>query len=229
MPDIRIISRSSQPFTDRTEAGRLLGEALLDMKLKQPLVLGIPRGGLITALEIAKVVAGELDIMISRKLRAPFNHELAMGAITESGRVFLDENLVGALGVTSEYLEQEKSFQMKEIQRRLKLIRTVLPRIPFDGREVVVTDDGVATGSTMRSALWVAHQEHPARLVCALPVAPARTADELAKFCDSLVLLRMPDNFYAVGQFYTRFDQVEDDQVLDILRHEAERRRLEVR
>jgi putative phosphoribosyl transferase len=229
MSDIRIVSRSSQPFTDRTEAGRLLGEALLDLNLKRPLVLGIPRGGLITALEIARVVSGDLDIVLSRKLRAPFNPELAMGAITESGRVFLDDNLLGALGVTSHYLEQEKIFQLADIQRRLQLIRGVLTRVPLDGREVVVTDDGVATGSTMQSALWAARQEHPARLVCALPVAPSQTAEQLAESCDSLVLLRAPDNFHAVGQFYARFDQVEDDTVLDILRHESERRRLAVR
>jgi predicted phosphoribosyltransferase len=192
-------------------------------------VLGIPRGGIITALEIAKVIGGDVDIVLSRKLRAPFNPELAMGAVTESGKVFLDEDLVGSLGVTSDYIEQEKRFQIAEIERRLKLIRGVLPKSPLIGRNVVVTDDGVATGSTMQSALWAARHEDPARLICALPVAPEETAGRLAEACDQLVLLRMPESFYAVGQFYLRFDQVEDGQVLDVLRHEAERRELPAR
>ncbi len=229
MADIRIVSRSSRPFSDRAEAGRLLGEALLDLKLKKPVVLGIPRGGIITALEIAKVIGGQLDIVLSRKLRAPFNPELAVGSVSESGRVFLDENLVGSLGITSDYVEQEKRFQIAEMERRSKLIRSVLPKVPLNGREVVITDDGVATGATMKSALWSARQEHPARLICALPVAPSETTDELAEYCDSIVILRMPELFYAVGQFYLSFDQIGDDEVLDILRHEAERHHMPVR
>ena len=224
MADIRIVSRSAQPFNNRTEAGRLLGEALLELKLKRPVVLGIPRGGVITALAVSKVVGGELDIVLARKLRAPFNPELAMGAISESGQVFLDEKLVAALEVTPEYILQEKRTQTTEIERRLRLIRAVLPKVPLAGREVIVTDDGVATGSTMQSALWATRQEKPTRLVCALPVAPSETAERLAESCDHLVLLRMPESFYAVGQFYIRFDQIEDEQVLDVLRHEAERR-----
>ncbi len=229
MSDISVVSRSAQPFTDRAEAGRLLGEALLEFKLKRPLVLGIPRGGIVTALEIAMVVGGELDIALSRKLRAPFNPELAMGAITESGRTFLDDGIVGALGVTPDYIEQEKRLQAAEIERRLRLIRAVLPKVTLLGREVIVADDGVATGSTMQSALWAARHEQPARLICALPVAPEETALRLAESCDKLVLLRMPENFYAVGQFYIRFDPVEDEQVLDILRHEAGRRQGQAR
>jgi len=224
LANISVLSRSSQPFTDRFEAGRLLGEALLELKFKNPVVLGIPRGGIVTAQEIARVVGGELDIVLSRKLRAPLNPELAMGAVTESGKTFLDEDLADSLGATTEYIEEEKHFQMAEMQRRLKLIRSVLSKTALAGREVVVTDDGVATGSTMQSALWAARHEKPARLVCALPVAPEETAMRLAGSCDNLVLLRMPEAFYAVGQFYLRFDQVEDEQVLDILRHEAERR-----
>jgi putative phosphoribosyl transferase len=149
-----------------------------------------------------------------------------MGAVTESGKVFLDENVVGSLGVSRDYIEQEKNFQMAEIERRLKMFRSVRPKTPLAGRDVVVTDDGVATGSTMQSALWAAGHEKPARLVCALPVAPGGTAERLAESCDHLVLLRMPESFYAVGQFYARFEQVEDDQVLDILRHEIERKKV---
>lgn len=208
---------------DRLQAGQLLGEALLALRLRKPVVLGIPRGGLITAREVASVLGGELDIVLARKLRAPYNPELAIGAITESGKVFLDETLVSSLDISPEYLDQEKRYQLAEIGRRLKLIREVLPKTPLSGRLVVVTDDGVATGSTMQAALWAARHEKPEKLVCALPVGPEETIERLSKACDELVLLRLPPSFAAVGQFYLRFEQVEDEEVLEILREEAKR------
>lgn len=225
MSDVVVISNSQQPFTDRAEAGRLLGESLIDLNLRRPVVLGIPRGGIITALEISKVIGGETDIVLARKLRAPFNPELAIGAVTESGASFIDKNLVNSLGVSEDYIEQEKSQELNEINRRLGMIRSFLPKSTLRGRDVVVTDDGVATGSTMQSALQSAREEKPEQLICALPVAPEETATRLADHCDRLVLLRMPITFYAVGQFYLHFDQVDDSQVIDILKHEARDRR----
>jgi putative phosphoribosyl transferase len=221
MGTLRILSRSYEPFLDRMEAGRLIGEALQPLGLEKPVVLGIPRGGLVVAREIASMLNGELDIVLARKLRAPDNPELAMGAVTETGKLFLDEKLAGLLGVTPDYLRQETGFQMAEIDRRLRLIRKVKPKINLAGRNVIITDDGVATGATMQAALWAARQENTAKLICVLPVGPEDTIIRLADSCDEMVVLRSPADFAAVGQFYQEFTQVEDSDLLAILRDEA--------
>jgi putative phosphoribosyl transferase len=221
MGTLRILSRSHEPFLDRTEAGRLMGVALQPLGLVKPVVLGIPRGGLVVAREISKMLNGVLDIVLARKLRAPDNPELAMGAITETEKLFLDEKLASLLGVTPAYLRQETEFQMAEIDRRLHLIRGVMPKINLAGRNVIITDDGVATGATMQAALWAARQENTAKLICALPVGPEDTIIRLADSCDEMVVLRSPADFAAVGQFYHEFTQVEDSDILAILRDEA--------
>jgi len=224
MGNLHILSRSGEPFRDRTEAGRLLGYSLKSQRLQKPVVLGIPRGGLIVAREIARMLDGDLDIILARKLRAPQNPELAIGSVSETGKLFLDESLVGALGINEEYIAQEKDYQMAEIARRMALVRSVLPKTELAGREVIVTDDGVATGSTLQAALWAARHEKPSKLIAALPVGPEETIQRLAEDCDEMLLMRVPSYFSAVGQFYLRFDQVEDDEVLAILTGEARRR-----
>jgi putative phosphoribosyl transferase len=224
MGALHILSRSGEPFRDRTEAGRLLGYSLKSRRLNRPMVLGIPRGGLVVAREMARMLDGDLDIVLARKLRAPSNPELAMGSVSETGKLFLDESLVGLLGITEDYIAQEKDFQMAEIARRMAMVRAVLPKTPLEGREVIVTDDGVATGSTLQAALWAARHEKPARLIAAMPVGPEDTVKRLSADCDDMIVARVPSYFSAVGQFYLRFEQVEDDEVVALLREEAQRR-----
>jgi len=228
MGNLHILSRSGEPFRDRLEAGRLLGYSLKGQRLQKPVVLGIPRGGLVVAREVARMLDGELDIVLARKLRAPQNSELAIGSVSETGKLFLDDSLVAGLGISEEYIAREKDSQMAEIARRMALVRSVLSKTPLAGREVIVTDDGVATGSTLQAALWAARHENPAKLIAAMPVGPEDTVRRLSADCDEMLVARVPSYFSAVGQFYLRFDQVEDEEVLSILNEESRRRQSKV-
>ncbi|MFH0846931.1 MAG: phosphoribosyltransferase [Chloroflexota bacterium] len=217
MGKLRILSHSEELFPDRAEAGRLLGEALKDLSDKKAVVLGIPRGGVIVAAELARVIQAGLDIVLSRKLGAPDNPELAIGAIAEDGEVVLHHSLITALGVSQSYIKEEKTRQLAEINRRSQLVRGILPRLNLKDRTVIVTDDGVATGATLQAALWLAHKAEPKNLIAALPVGPEETLTELARDCDEMVCLRAPYGFASVGQFYRHFPQVEDEEVLSLL------------
>ena len=217
---VRIISRSSERFRDRQEAGRLLAKQLTEMRGKKAVVLGIPRGGIIVARELARALEAELDIVLSHKLRTPGHQELALGSISEDGKLFLNEALVQELGVGSGYIEKERAQQLVEIKHRAELIRKVRPKVPLKGRLVIVTDDGVATGATTQAALWAVRQEQPRRLIAAIPVGAEETVRRLAEDADETVCLRAPQFFVAVGQFYVRFDQVQDEEMLEILKEE---------
>jgi putative phosphoribosyl transferase len=222
--NLHILSRNGQPFRDRLEAGRLLGYSLKSQRLQKPVVLGIPRGGLVVAREINRMLDGDLDIVLARKLRSPHNSELAIGSVSESGKLFLDESLIAVLDIPMEYVSQEKDYQMAEIARRMALVRSVLPKTPLAGRDVIVVDDGVATGSTLQAALWATRQENPSRLIAALPVGPEDTLRRLASDCDEMLVSRVPSYFSAVGQFYFSFDQVEDKEMFSMLKEEAQHR-----
>lgn len=222
MSKLRIISNSSQSFRDRQEAGRLLAQELLDLRGRKVVVLGIPRGGIIVARELARALGAELDIVLSRKLRTPGYPELAMGSVAEGGEVFLNDSVVQEVGVSQSQIQQEKAVQLAEIARRRELIRKVRPKVPLKGKTVIVTDDGVATGATLQAALWSARQEQPESLIAAVPVGSEDTVRRLSADTDEMVCLRAPPFFSAVGQFYIRFDQVEDEDVLKILKAEYE-------
>jgi putative phosphoribosyl transferase len=205
-------------FHDREDAAYKLAAAMRDLKLHNPLVLAIPRGGVVTGAVLARELGAELDVVLSRKLRAPAQPELAIGAISEDGQVHLNRRAVEALGVTDQYLQHEKQHQLSEIARRKQLFRSVRPEAPIAGRTVIVTDDGIATGSTMMAALQTVRPQRPSQLIVAVPVAPF---DRLAAFedrCDKLVCLDSPAEFWAVGQFYEEFPTVEDEQVVELLR-----------
>lgn len=227
MGTLRIVSRSGQPFSDREEAGRLLAAELSSLKGQEAVVLGIPRGGVVVARELARALDADLDVVLARKLRTPGRMELAMGSVSEDGKLFLNEAVMQELEVDRALIEKERAAQLLEIARRSELIRGIVPRVPLAKRVVVVTDDGVATGATTQAALWAARHEGPARLIAAFPVAPEDTLRRLAEAADEVVCLRSPLMFYAVGQFYSRFEPVEDEDVLEILR--AERLRKVVR
>ena len=223
MAHIRILSRRGEPFEDRREAGRLLAIELEGYRGKNAVVLGIPRGGVIVARELASMLDAELDIILARKLRTPGQEELAMGSVAEDGRVFLNSEVVDQLGVAGVDIQEEKELQLAEIKRRAELLRRARPRVTLRGRTVIVTDDGVATGATTQAAFWAVRSEQPEKLIAAIPVAPEETIRKLAKDVDEMLCLRAPPFFQAVGQFYREFYPVSDEEVLDILKKEGAR------
>lgn len=227
MANVRIVSHSNEIFRDRVEAGQLLGNELRYLPDSATVVLGIPRGGLVVARNLARVLQARLDMVLSRKLGAPGNPELAIGAIAEDGRLFLHDRVIEHLEVSDSYIKQERVHQLAEIRRRSQAIREIMPRLSLEGKLVIVTDDGVATGATMQAALWTARHEHPQKLVAALPVGPEETIRQLARYTDETICLRAPTSFSAVGQFYRFFQQVEDNEMMAVIREEQERRKIE--
>ena len=213
-----IISYSDQAFENRVEAGKLLGQQLKKLGYMADIVLGIPRGGIIIAQEIAHALGIDLDIVLSHKLGAPGNPEFAIGAITENGDVFLDETLMSGLGIKDDYIQEEINQQSMQIELRKNQIRNVRPKVALKGKRVIITDDGIATGSTMRAALWAVRKEEPKKLIAALPVGPQETLMRLAKDADEVICLRVPAFLAAIGQFYAQFTQTEDQEVMEILR-----------
>jgi putative phosphoribosyl transferase len=217
---VRIISRSQQPFLDRKEAGEQLAKEMGPFKGKNVVVLGIPRGGVAVARVLAQKLGADFDIVLSRKLGTPGQSELAMGSIAEDGQIFLNPEVVNSLRIPEASIRHEQAIQMEEIKRRCSLIRGVFPKVPLKGRIVIVTDDGVATGATMQAAIWAIRKEHPAKLIVALPVASEEAVNRIAPEVDELLCLKMPPDFAAVGQFYYRFDQISDREVLEYLKEE---------
>lgn len=205
-------------FRDREEAGRALAAALHGrVDRAHALVLAIPRGGVIVATPVARALDAPLDVVIPHKLGAPRNPELAIGAVAPGVRV-LDEDLTHALRVPGEYIEDEVAAQVTEIERRTALYRGHRPALVFAGVTAVVVDDGVATGATSLAALRWARAQGSARVVFAAPVGPVPALRLLADECDDVVILETPRSFRAVGEWYDRFDQVTDEQVLAALR-----------
>ena len=204
-------------FSDRQEAGRRLGERLLRIPLKNPVVLGIPRGGIVTGAAVADVLSAELDVVLAHKLGAPGQPELAIGAVGEDGNVYLDRELELLLGVDQDYLEQERARQWAQLQRRSQMFRKVRPAASLEGRSAIITDDGIATGSTVLAAIETVKAQQPAKIIVAVPVIPAQRVDFFTSRCDRLVFLEAPVDFTAVGQFYRVFDSVPDEDVLHLL------------
>lgn len=180
-------------------------------------MLGIPRGGIVVAAEISRLLKAQLDIVLSRKLGAPGNPELAVGSISEQGKLFLNEDLASAVGADKSYIQAEKARQLAEIKNRIQLFRRVKAKAPLKGKTVIVTDDGVATGATMQAALWAIKKENPKELIAAIPVAAKESVELLAGFADETIVLRQPEYLGAISQFYLHFEQVSDKEVLNIL------------
>jgi putative phosphoribosyl transferase len=204
-------------FRNREDAARQLAAKLRSRPLRDPLVLAIPRGGVVTGVVLARELGADLDVVLSRKLRAPFQLELAVGAISEDGRVYLNPSVEEFRAELKGYLVQERRHQLDEIDRRRKLFRAVRPQAPIAGRSVIVTDDGIATGSTMIAALQSVRLHKPHELIVAVPVASPDRLGEVRRWCNEVVCLHAPEMFWAVGQFYQDFGQVEDEQVVELL------------
>jgi putative phosphoribosyl transferase len=206
-------------FSDRTEAGRLLGERLLHLRGGDNVVLGLPRGGVIVAAKIAAALAAPLDVLVVRKLGAPGQPELAIGAVTdgEQPQTILNEHVIRSVGASQEYIELESQLQLAEVRRRQALYRGGRPAVRLEGRCAIVVDDGIATGATVRAGIQALRCQAARRVVLAVPVAPSDTAEALRLEVNELVCLHEPRSFGAVGAFYADFSQTTDEEVIATL------------
>ena len=204
------------PFADRADAARQLADALIIYAGEHPLILAIPRGGVPIGALVADALGGDLDVVLVRKLGAPGNAELALGAVDESGWTYLTPH-ASLTGADSAYIEHERMVQLDTLRRRRARFTPARQRTSADGRLAIVVDDGIATGASMIAALHSVRQHKPARLVCAVPVAPRDALLDIAPFADEVVCLEAEPDFNAVGDFYRKFPQVSDDEVVACL------------
>jgi putative phosphoribosyl transferase len=203
-------------YRDRREAGGVLAEALAHHRSADPLVLGVARGGVVVAAVVAKALGGTLDVVVARKVGAPFSPELALGAVADGGVSIIEREMADRLGVAEAELEEAIHRARTELAQRQSRYRgDASPGIA--GRTVIVVDDGVATGATLRAALRSVRNEGPAHLVCAVPVGPPSTVDLLIDDADEVVCPLQPLRFRAVGEWYRQFDQTSDAEVLGLL------------
>jgi predicted phosphoribosyltransferase len=216
--DLRtFIFRQSRLFADRVEAGKRLADSLKKYRGKDVLVLGIPRGGVPVAAEVARAIKGELDVIVARKLGSPVSPELAIGAVTANGGRYLNDSVIQEIGVPDDYIRRITASEMEEAHRRETKFRESRPAPRIAGRIVIVVDDGLATGATMRAALRSVRQAGPEKLVVAVPVGADTTCEALKGEADEVVCPNRPEMFWAIGQFYVNFDPTEDDEVRRIL------------
>ena len=207
-------------FKNRREAGRQLAKALIKQGYngKNTLVLGIPRGGLVVADEVAKTLVANLDVVIVRKLRAPYQPELGIGAVVDGDHTVLNDEMVRSVRASRDYLNREIAYQKGESERRLRFYRDDRPAPAVAEKTVIVVDDGIATGYTFRASLESLRQRHPDRLVAAAPVAALDSAEMLKAFAEDVVCLLTPVSFYAVVAWYGKFEQLSDEEAAGILR-----------
>ncbi|MBE3520180.1 MAG: phosphoribosyltransferase [Firmicutes bacterium] len=198
-------------YRDRNHAGEVLAGLLTAWKNHNPLVLGVPRGGVIVAAVVAASLEAPLDIIVSRKVGAPGNPEFAVAAVDPDGELFIDPE--SFVRVSREYLERAAAAERREISRRLSLWRGSRPEPAISGRVVIMVDDGIATGLTAMAALTYLRRKSPSRLVLAVPVAPADTIAKLERYADEVVCPLKPSLFFAVGEWYEDFSQVTDEEV----------------
>lgn len=203
-------------FHDRTHAGRLLAERLAGLHFNDPVVLAVPCGGLAVGGAIAQALHAELDVLLVRKLRHPLQPELAIGAVGEGAEPILNER--ACRGLDRHTIECEIVRREREVKERLACFRSIRPAATLHDRDVILVDDGVATGATIEAAVEIVQRRRPGRLIVALPVAPAACLDRLGELADEVVCLEAPEDFSAVGQFYTEFTQMDNETACDLLR-----------
>jgi len=206
------------PIKDRTEAGRALGEALKSYRGRDDVVvLGLPRGGVPVACEVAESLGAQVDLMVVRKLGTPGHSELAMGAIASGGVRVLNQNVILSLHIQDKVIDEVASREMRELERRERAYRGDRARPDVERKCVILVDDGVATGATMRAAISALRRQKPARIVVAIPLAPADTVEVLRGEADEVVCPETPEPFWAIGQWYVEFPQLSDDEVRERL------------
>jgi putative phosphoribosyl transferase len=209
-------------FRNRSEAGQALADRLKSYaNHPDVLVLGLPRGGVPVAYEVARSLNAPLDICLVRKLGVPGHKELAMGAIASNSVRVLNYDVISWLGISSTTIDAVAARELKELQCRDRLYRGDRPQPDIRDLTVILVDDGIATGSTMRAAISVLKPQHPARLIVAVPVAPPQTWDEFRIEVDEVVYLMMPEAFYAIGLWYENFSQTTDEEVRDLLARQS--------
>ena len=211
-------------FKNREEAAYQLAEKLKEYKGRNPLILAIPRGAIPMARIISDVLEGEMDVVLVHKLRAPFQAELAIGSVDETGQTFLNKNMQG-IDISHSYIMKEKGTQLKMLRKRRELYTPVHPPIHPANRIVVIVDDGIATGSSMIAALHAIRVKNPKKLIAATAVAPFDSLQAVRELADDTVCLDIPSDFMAVGQFFEEFSQVSDEDVISILREKASKSR----
>lgn len=204
-------------FEDRRDAGRQLAERLEPYGQARPVVFAIPRGGVPVGAEVARRLNAELDVVVARKLGAPFHAELAIGAVTSDGERFLNDEIISQLGVDDAYLDQVTREQGDEARRREQRFRGGRPPAAVEGRTVLLVDDGLATGATMRVAARSLRKRAPGRLVVAVPVGSQEACAALREDADDVICLAQPEPFYAIGLHYQSFEQVDDAEVIALL------------
>lgn len=204
-------------FADRHEAGRRLAEALLGSLSEHPVVLGLPRGGVPVAAEIASALRAPLDVLVVRKLGCPWQPELGVGAIGEAGIRVVNEPLVELLGISEGQLDEVAGREAEELARRIRRFRGDRPPVAVQGRTVILVDDGLATGFTARAGIEVLRRRGARRIILAVPVAPRETLEEMRTLADEVVALDTPVHFFAIGEFYADFAQTSDEEVVDLM------------
>ncbi len=206
-------------FADRTEAGRALAAEIARKGYQDPVVLALPRGGVPVAFEIARAIDAPMDLVLVRKIGTPGQPELALGAVVDgpSPQCVVNEDVQRQADISDAQFEQEKQRQLAEIDRRRGLYLAGRERVPISGKTAIIVDDGIATGATARVALKALRQAGPAKLVLAVPVAPAATLEAMADDIDDCLCLETPDPFHAVGFFYRNFDPVSDEEVATLM------------
>jgi putative phosphoribosyl transferase len=208
-------------FHDRLDAGQRLAKRLESFRDASPVVFAIPRGGVPVGAEVARQLDAELDVVVARKLGAPFRAELAIGAVAADGERFLNQDVISQLRVDEAYIEQITKEQGEEARRREQRFRGGRPPVDIKGRTALLVDDGLATGATMQAAARSLRKREPGRLVVAVPVGSREACWALLKDADEVVCLAQPDPFYAIGLYYEVFEQVEDAEVLRLLKQPA--------
>lgn len=210
-------------FRDREEAGRRLAAELARFKDARPLVLALPRGGVPVGYEVAAALRAPLDLVLVRKVGAPDQPELAVGAVVDGEKpdYVVNEDVLRLLGLPKDYVEVEGRSELAEIERRRRLWLGGRPRLDISGRTAIVVDDGIATGATIRAAIKAVRRAKPKRIVLAVPVAPTSTLEDLAKEADEIVCLERHEPFYAIGMYYGDFPQLADNEVADLLERSA--------
>ncbi len=216
-----------EPFHDRHDAGKILAKKLLQFhdNLSDALILGLPRGGVVVAYEVANALNAELDVFVVRKLGTPLQPELAMGAIAEDGMLLLNDAVVRYLSIPQETIEETAKKELVELHRREKLYRNSRPAPIIANRTIIVVDDGLATGASMKVAVRALKRKKPSKLIVAAPVGAPSSCMDMQDEADEVICLKTPENFMAVGSWFEEFEQTSDEEVKILLQSAYEHRK----